>query len=35
MVIGEGEKMPAALIQPNFDFIKDWVKHKEYDIGKL
>ena len=30
MVIGEGEKMPAALIQPNFEFIKDWLikKHK-------
>jgi len=24
MVVGEGEKMPAALIQPNFDFIKEW-----------
>jgi long-chain acyl-CoA synthetase len=30
MVIGEGEKMPAALIQPNFEFVKDWLtkKHK-------
>ncbi|MFC4721262.1 AMP-dependent synthetase/ligase [Geojedonia litorea] len=25
MVIGEGEKMPAALIQPNFEFIADWI----------
>ncbi|RCS28323.1 long-chain fatty acid--CoA ligase [Polaribacter sp. WD7] len=33
MVIGEGEKMPAAIIQPNFDFIKDWIKHKELQIG--
>ncbi|WP_442266731.1 AMP-dependent synthetase/ligase [Tenacibaculum sp. ZS6-P6] len=24
MVVGEGEKMPTALIQPNFDFIKEW-----------
>ena len=24
MVIGEGQKMPAALIQPNFDYIKNW-----------
>ncbi|MBS4041548.1 MAG: AMP-binding protein [Flavobacteriales bacterium] len=24
MVIGEGEKMPAAFIQPNFDFVKEW-----------
>lgn len=32
MVIGEGEKMPAALIQPNFEFLKDWAKIKSYDI---
>lgn len=24
MVVGEGEKMPTALIQPNFDFIGEW-----------
>ena len=34
MVIGEGEKMPAALIQLNFDFIKDWIDKKGHDIGK-
>src|SRR5690554_3398788 len=34
MVIGEGEKMPAALIQPNFDFVKDWAKIKGYNIGQ-
>jgi long-chain acyl-CoA synthetase len=28
MVIGEGEKMPAALIQPNFEFIHDWSVRK-------
>lgn len=32
MVIGEGEKMPAALIQPNFDFINDWVKRKKKNV---
>ncbi len=32
MVIGEGEKMPAALIQPNFEFIKEWAKRHEYEI---
>ena len=32
MVIGEGEKMPAALIQPNFEFIKDWIKRKNKNI---
>ncbi len=33
MVVGEGEKMPAALIQPNFEFIKDWIKRKKKNIG--
>ena len=33
MVIGENEKMPAALIQPNFVFIKDWIERKKLDIG--
>lgn len=33
MVIGEGEKMPAALIQPDFNFIKEWAKRKEIQIG--
>lgn len=26
MVVGEGEKMPAALIQPDFDFLHEWAK---------
>ena len=26
MVIGENEKMPAAIIQPNFEYLKDWTK---------
>jgi long-chain acyl-CoA synthetase len=34
MVIGEGEKMPAAFIQPNFDFIRDWIDHKQNGVGK-
>lgn len=33
MVIGEGQKMPAALIQLNFDFVKDWASRKRFDIG--
>jgi long-chain acyl-CoA synthetase len=33
MVVGEGEKMPGAIIQPNFDFIRDWIEHKGHDIG--
>lgn len=29
MVVGEGEKMPAALIQPNFEFLEEWAeKHQ-------
>lgn len=28
MVIGEGEKMPAAIIQPHFEFLNEWVKRK-------
>lgn len=28
LVIGEGQKMPAAIVQPNFDFVKEWgVRH--------
>ena len=34
MVIGENEKMPAAIIQPNFEFISDWIDKKELPIGK-
>ena len=33
MVIGDGEKMPAALIQPSFDFIREWAKRKHLHIG--
>nr|WP_294938797.1 long-chain fatty acid--CoA ligase [uncultured Flavobacterium sp.] len=33
MVVGDGEKMPAAFIQPNFDFVKDWAKLKGIDVG--
>lgn len=35
MVIGEGEKMPAAFIQPNFDFLKDWAKRKDIAYADL
>ncbi|GAA4270604.1 AMP-dependent synthetase/ligase [Hyunsoonleella aestuarii] len=33
MVIGEGEKMPAALIQPNFEYLKEWIDRKNHPIG--
>ncbi|WP_310378144.1 AMP-dependent synthetase/ligase [Flavobacterium sp.] len=34
MVIGDGQKMPAAFIQPNFDFVKEWAKIHEINIGE-
>ncbi|APG59741.1 AMP-dependent synthetase/ligase [Christiangramia salexigens] len=33
MVVGDGEKMPSALIQPNFEFIQDWAQRKNIDLG--
>ncbi len=33
MVIGEGEKMPAAFIQLNFDFVKEWEKLHGMSVG--
>ena len=33
MVIGEGEKMPAALIQPNFKFVREWAKRHQILLG--
>ena len=33
MVIGADQKMPAAFIQPSFDFIKEWAKIHNITIG--
>ncbi|GGE23621.1 AMP-dependent synthetase/ligase [Psychroflexus planctonicus] len=33
MVIGDGEKMPAALIQPNFEFVEEWAKRKNVSFS--
>ena len=33
MVIGDGQKMPAAFIQPSFDFIKEWANIHKITIG--
>jgi long-chain acyl-CoA synthetase len=33
MVIGEGEKFPAALIVPNFVFLKEWAVRKEIQLS--
>ncbi|MFS4415283.1 AMP-dependent synthetase/ligase [Maribacter sp. 2307ULW6-5] len=34
MVVGEGEKMPAALIQPNFEFLYEWAKRHEVTLSE-
>ena len=34
MVVGEGEKMPAALIQPNFEFIYEWASRHNITLGE-
>lgn len=33
MVVGEGEKMPAALLQPNFEALADWAKSKNISFS--
>lgn len=33
LVIGEGQKMAAAIVQPNFDFVKKWAKIHHVEIG--
>ena len=32
MVIGEAQKMPAALIQPAFEYIEVWIKDQKLSI---
>ena len=34
MVVGEGEKMPAALIQPNFEFLQSWAERHKVTVGQ-
>lgn len=34
MVVGEGEKMPAAIIQLNFPFVKEWARRHKVQLGK-
>lgn len=34
MVVGEGEKMPAALIQPNFEFLYAWAARHNITFGE-
>lgn len=35
MVIGENQKFPAALIVPNFAFVRDWGNKKGYDFTNV
>ena len=35
MVIGEAQKMPAALIQINFEYVNEWIKRKGYEVHDL
>ena len=35
LVIGEGQKMPAALVQVNFEFVNEWAKRKGYKIKNV
>lgn len=35
MVIGENQKFPAALIVPNFAYVRDWAKRKNLNIEGL
>ena len=34
MVVGEGQKLVAALIQPAFDFVKEWAKRHDLNVGE-
>ncbi|SHK52258.1 AMP-dependent synthetase/ligase [Epilithonimonas mollis] len=33
MVVGDGEKMPTALVQPDFEFAKNWALKNNINIG--
>ena len=32
-VVGDGEKMPCALIQPDFNFVQHWAERKQINVG--
>jgi len=34
MVVGEGEKMPAAMIQPNYDYLYEWAEKNQITHGE-
>ena len=34
MVVGEGEKMPAAIIQPNYEYLFEWAEKESITYGE-
>ncbi|MGB0376341.1 MAG: AMP-dependent synthetase/ligase [Flavobacteriaceae bacterium] len=34
VVVGDGRKMPAAVIQPNFEYIQQWMKDQNIEINE-
>ncbi len=35
LVIGEGQKMPAAIIQPNFEFLRKWARKHHEPVSEI
>ncbi|PCH53482.1 MAG: long-chain fatty acid--CoA ligase [Flavobacteriaceae bacterium] len=35
VVIGEGQKMPAAIIQPNFEFLRKWARKHHEPVSEI
>ena len=35
MVVGEGEKMPAVILQPNFEFVGDWARQQNVPFSEI
>ena len=35
MVVGAGKRMPTAIIQPNVDYVIDWLKEKGIECNSL
>lgn len=34
VVVGESQKFPAAIVVPNFEFVREWTKRKGHHVGK-
>lgn len=33
MVVGEGQKMPCALVQPNYEYVQKWAEKNNIEVG--